>query len=303
MKLPKYLLPIFLCSLMACETTNSNYQAEAKNPDYIHRSVKQLTDVIVEDIFSPPVASRNYLYPCIAAYEVLVQDFPDYKSLQGQVSDLKNVPQAEEGQEYCFPLAATQAFIQTGKTLIFSEDLMEDFDAKIKAEFTALNMPKEVFDRSVAYGNQVSKHILDWSGKDLYKQTRTYPKYAIPEDLTKWTPTPPDYMDAIEPHWNKIRPMILDSAAQFTPPPPSPYNMDKDSPFYKELMEVYETVKNAGEEELAIASFWDCNPFVSHHTGHVMYATKKITPGGHWMNIASVAAKKSNADIMKAMHT
>jgi hypothetical protein len=34
-----------------------------------------------------------------------------------------------------------------------------------------------------------------------------------------------------------------------------------------------------------------------------MYATKKITPGGHWMNIASVAAKKTDADIMKTMHT
>ena len=40
-------------------------------------------------------------------------------------------------------------------------------------------------------------------------------------------------------------------------------------------MEVYDAVKNATEEHTAIAKFWDCNPFVSHHTGHVMYATKK----------------------------
>jgi len=30
--------------------------------------------------------------------------------------------------------------------------------------------------------------------------------------------------------------------------------------------------------------------------GHVMFATKKISPGGHWMNITHVACKKANAD-------
>ncbi|MFT4665392.1 MAG: hypothetical protein ACI9XB_002347, partial [Gammaproteobacteria bacterium] len=71
MKLPQYLILIFLFCLTACETSNPNFQAEAKNATYIHQSVKKLTDIIVNDIFSPPVASRNYLYPCVAAYEVL----------------------------------------------------------------------------------------------------------------------------------------------------------------------------------------------------------------------------------------
>jgi hypothetical protein len=30
--------------------------------------------------------------------------------------------------------------------------------------------------------------------------------------------------------------------------------------------------------------------------GHVMFATKKISPGGHWMNVVHVASVKSNAD-------
>jgi PAP2 superfamily len=303
MKFSKVLLLSILVTLLACKTNNSNYQVETKNADYIHRSVKQLTDIIVHDIFSPPVASRNYVYPCIAGYEVLVQDYPEYKSLQGQLRDLKDVPQKEAGLEYCLPLAATQAFISTGRFFIFSEDKMNAYETEIMAEFAALNIPKDVFDRSVEYGNAVSKHILDWAGKDMYKQTRTFPKYSIPNDLTMWTPTPPDYMDAIEPHWNKIRPMVLDSASQFAPPPPTPFSMEKDSKFYQEVMEVYGVVKNLTEEQLSIAKFWDCNPFVSHHTGHVVFATKKITPGGHWMNIAATASKKSNADMMKTMQT
>jgi PAP2 superfamily len=34
--------------------------------------------------------------------------------------------------------------------------------------------------------------------------------------------------------------------------------------------------------------------------GHVMFATKKISPGGHWMNITNVACKKVNADFVQS---
>ena len=44
------------------------------DPSLFHESMQKLTDVIVYDIFSPPVASRIYAYPTIAAYEVLINE-------------------------------------------------------------------------------------------------------------------------------------------------------------------------------------------------------------------------------------
>jgi hypothetical protein len=161
-----------------------------------------------------------------------------------------------------------------------------------------MNVPKDIYDRSIAFGDAMSAHIMKWSDGDLYKQTRTYPRFAVEDEPGRWTPTPPAYMDGIEPHWNKIRPMVLDSARQFQPLPPTKFDMKKGSQFYKELMEVYEVVKNANEEQIEIASFWDCNPYVSHTVGHVMYATKKITPGGHWMGITRTATRQANLDMM-----
>ena len=32
------------------------------------------------------------------------------------------------------------------------------------------------------------------------------------------------------------------------------------------------------------------------HSGHILYANKKITPGGHWMGIAAIAARQTNAN-------
>ena len=163
-----------------------------------------------------------------------------------------------------------------------------------------MNEPE--FEASKAYGLKVADHIKEWMGKDNYSQTRTMPKFTVnTDDPTRWQPTPPAYMDGIEPHWNKIRPFIIDSASQFKPVPPPPFSLEKDSDFYKELIEVYnisnEITENGDEsDEVAIAKFWDCNPYVSVTRGHLMFATKKITPGAHWIGITKIASKKTNSN-------
>lgn len=299
---------VLLCMLLfipACEQTNPDWEAQASNPEFLHRSLKKITDVIVHDIFSPPVASRIYAYSSIAAYEAMVPGYPEYQSLAGQLNELSPAPQPEAGAEYCYPLAGTWAMLQVGKALIFSEDKIEEFENEILQEYKDIRMPQDVFDRSIAYGDAVAKHILAWADKDNYKQTRTFPKYTITDDPARWKPTPPDYMDAIEPHWNKIRPFVLDSATQFVPPRPTPFSTDKNSQFMKEVMEVYHAIDGAPSEEekeerVAIAKFWDCNPYVSHHKGHVMFATKKITPGGHWMGISQIACRQAKLDVMES---
>ncbi len=292
--------PIIL--LISCKTSNSNFQADAAQADFVHRSIKKVTDVIVHDIFSPPVASRIYAYTTIAGYEAMRPSNAAYKTLAGQLTDFETVPQPEAGVEICHSLASVHAMLSVAKNFIFSEKKIVAFQTEIYAEFEAIGMPKEVYDNSMAYGDVVAKHILAWSSLDNYKQTRTFPKFEVNlEDQARWQPTPPDYMEGIEPSWNKIRPFVIDSAAQFQPPFPTNFNMDKSGQFYKEVIEVYETRKNLTEEQTDIAKFWDCNPFVSTHQAHLTYATKKITPGGHWINIVSIAAKQQKSDFMKTL--
>lgn len=285
----------------ACSyTQREDWRIKTQNPDLVHRSVKQVTDVIVHDIFSPPVASRIYAYMSIAGYEVAIHQDARYTSLAGQLTGLEAIPQPDPKEEYSFPLATVQAMLKVGRTLVFSEDKMDAFYATIMEEFKQSGMPDEIYDRSIAYGTAVADHIIAWSSKDNYKQTRSFPKYSIEDDAATWKPTPPAYMDAVEPHWNKIRPFAIDSASQFAPTPPTKFSIDKKSQFYKEAEEVYLMVKNLTDEQRQIASFWDCNPFVMNVRGHVMFATKKISPGGHWMNITRVACGKANADFVKS---
>ncbi|WP_116124218.1 vanadium-dependent haloperoxidase [Lewinella sp. IMCC34183] len=304
------LLPLFLllALLSACtEDVNPDYQKEVANPAYFHRSVKQLTDVIVHDIFSPPVASRIYSYSSLAGYEALAAGDPNLQSLAGQIPHLAPAPAPPAGVEIAYPLAAITAQLKVGKSLIFSEDRMDEFRNQLMAEMLEIRMPVEVYDASVAYGEAVADHVIAWYNGDMYKQTRTYPKYSITQDESKWQPTPPDYMDGIEPSWMKIRPFALDSASQFRPLPPTEYSLDPDSKWMREVNEVYTVFSGVDEqqsaERQAIAQFWDCNPYVSHTVGHLMFATKKITPGGHWINIAAIAAKKADADFTRTVET
>ena len=71
----------------------------------------------------------------------------------------------------------------------------------------------------------------------------------------------------------------------------------------EEVYTISEKITADGDtsEEIAIAQFWDCNPYVSVTRGHLMFATKKITPGAHWMGIAEIACKKTNADFNKTV--
>jgi hypothetical protein len=286
--------------LVSCKDNSDSYKSKVQEPEYFHRAMKEITDRIVHDIFSPPVASRIYAYATVAGYEVIIHQDKNYKSLAGQLNGLKEFPQPDSTKEYCYPLAATEAMLKVGRTLIFSEaDLDKFYEVEMK-KFKDAGIPDDVFERSIAFGDSVAKHVMSWSSKDNYKQSRSFSKYTIQHDPATWQPTPPAYMDAVEPHWNEIRTFVIDSAQQFKPVPPTTFSRDKNSQFFKEASLVYETGVNLTEEQKAIASFWDCNPFVMNVKGHVMFATKKISPGGHWINITRLACTMTKADMVKS---
>lgn len=273
-------------------------------PEMYHSSIDRVTQIMVHDIFSPPVASRIYAYPNIAAYEIIAQADSSYASLSGQIRNFPPIPRVDS-VDVNLPLAAMVAHMDLSKSLIFSEEKMEVYRDSLYDVWRTKNASE--FVASKAYGLKVSEHMKKWYDGDFYKQTRTMPKFSVDtEDPSRWQPTPPSYLDGIEPHWSKIRPLVLDSASQFKPTPPPPFSMDKNSDFYKELEEVYTisekiTAEGDTSEEIAIAQFWDCNPYVSVTRGHLMFATKKITPGAHWMGIVKIACKKDDADFNKTV--
>lgn len=297
-----WLLALLLLTAAGCQksATPAEYNAKAADPERYSNALDKLTQVIIHDIFSPPVASRIYGYSNLAGYEALVPFDANYESLGGKMKRFTASPKPEAGQEYCFPLASARAFLTVARALTFSADFYDEFEPAFYEQYKRDGVPDEVYDRSMAYGEAVAKHILDYAAKDSYKQTRGF-KHTVTNEEGTWVPTPPAYMDAAEPQWNKIRCWVMDTCNQFQPPRPYPYSTAKGTPYERELTEVYNTGKNLSKEQQDIAYFWDDNAFVMNVAGHVSYASKKMTPGGHWLAIAKTVARQKKLNLMQTV--
>jgi hypothetical protein len=300
MRMRHFLSIATLALVASCATLQDGPDRSEREAAWLHDAVHQLTSVIVYDIFSPPQASRVYAYASIAAFEALRPQDTSYRSLAGQLNGLTPAPFPEPDSAYYLPLSAVHAYLTVGRALTFSQARMDSVRAAMHAVIRREGLDEDVFERSVAYGDAVAAHVLSWATQDFFLQSRSYPKYTVTSDAGRWVPTPPAYMDAVEPNWARLRPFALDSAGQFKPRPPHPFDTASTSEFYRQLKDVYDTGVNLTEEQRAIAAFWDCNPYVMNVRGHAMFATKKITPGGHWMGIVGIAARKADASMLES---
>jgi PAP2 superfamily len=272
------------------------YNKTANNPEFVHQAFENLTDVMIHDTFSPPVSARIYAYASIAGYEALIAGNKDYKSIGGQIKDLKEFPKIQNGQEFCGTIASVQAIMTIARKLTFTVDKYDEFEKQILKKYKDAGVPNSVIESSMEFGEKIAEHVIGFSKGDNYLQTRGL-RYSVKGGTEKWQPTPPTYTDAMEPYWNTIRPMVIDSAGQFKAAPVIPYSKDKNTGFWKELNAVYNTVNNLTQEQKDIAWFWDDNAFVMNVQGHVAYANKKMSPAGHWMAITRTVSQQQNKNV------
>jgi hypothetical protein len=286
--------------IIGCKSSKpaSEYNKIANDPRVFHETLEKLTEVIIHDIFSPPVSSRIYAYTCLAGYEALVPGNSEGISMVGQINGFQNPFKPEAGKEYCFALSSAKAMMNIARNLTFTVDKYDAYEKEMYTRFEEAGIPSDVYKRSLAFGDSVAKAVMKYAKGDNYLQTRGL-RYSVKMNQNKWEPTPPQYADAMEPYWPTIRPIVMDSAAQFKPAAVIPYAKAPGSPFQREVKKVYETVKNLSQEQKEIAWFWDDNAFVLQVQGHVSYANKKMTPAGHWIAITRTAAKKAQLDINK----
>ena len=267
------------------------------------KTVKELNEVVKHVGFTPIVASRNYAYANIAAYECIAAGYPnEYNSLAGQINGLQQMPKADTNKKVDYEFASLLAFCKVGEAVTFPEGSMQEYVDSLKKHAKDEGMPEEMFNNTLAFADTIGKSILAWSKKDNYAKTRSSPRYTVIDTPGRWVPTPPAYTSAIEPHWYEIRPIVMDSASQFTPPPPIAFNIkDKNSAYYKQVMEIKTAGDSLTDEQKHIAEFWDDLGGKLNVAGHVMFVTKKFSPPGHWMNIVGIAAQKSKANFHKTV--
>ena len=267
------------------------------------KTVKELNEVVKHVGFPPIVASRNYAYANIAAYECIAAGYPaEYNSLAGQINGLNPMPKFDTTKKVDYEFAALLSFCKVGEAVTFPEGSMKEFVDSLKQLAKAEGMPNEMFNNTVAFADTIGKAILAWSKKDNYAQTRSASRYTVLDSPGRWVPTPPAYASAVEPHWREIRTIGLDSATQFIPPAPIKFNItDKNGAYYKQVIAVKNAVDSLTDEQKHIAEFWDDLGGKLNVVGHVSFITKKFSPPGHWMNIVGIASQQAKANFRKTV--
>lgn len=276
-------LTYLLLSLIPYLKANQQHPSDA----YVS-ALKKVTDMMVNDVTSPVASARYYAYTTMSAYEVIATLQPNKYQTLGKISNFKNASGKKSLKEKDIVNSSTLALWKTAAALLPS-------GAAFLPEVDSLS--KTLPLATVQLINQIVMEVVSMAMKDGFLQLNNLKRYTPKRGAAFWQPTGPAFMAPVEPHWRTIRTIILDSANQFVPLPPVTFSTEKNSPFYQLLQEVYEIVRSKEAEKVAIANFWDCNPYHISQIGHVEFGTKKISPGGHWIGITGIACKKEKQSI------
>ncbi len=282
-------LTVLLCS--------NSILAQKKQPDWpkiYGQELFHLTEVMVTDVASPPVAARVYAYASLASYLAVVSAkqefrFPDF--LAHTKLSFDDLPHFEGTSP---EFSAIYAMLLVGEKLMPSGYLLQQKQADfLKYGLNNKLITKKDLPQHIDFANLISTAVISSARTDGYLNLPALSRYTPKEGEGFWYPTPPAYMSAIEPEWKTIRTFFMEKPEDFEPAPMAEFDMSAGSPFEIQVREVFQVGNSLSDEQKLIANFWDCNPFKVEFSGHMALGVKKISPGGHWMGITGIAAQKA----------
>ncbi len=301
MKRSLFFLLLVLATGVQAQVKRYSYPRNSELTAEIRPSLYSTTMVMVHDVVDPPAASRYYSYMMLAAYELVARHD---RSMAKPVVFINSFPADTLTEAGDYRIAAVYAILETGRQMMPSGFLLEKEEKQFLGKLAKWGIPKAIVDQSVAAAKAEVKRVIVFSRGDRYNLLSTKLRYSPLRKDSTWYPTPPSYMEAVEPHWRIIRTMLIDSSNQFIPPQLTSFSKDTSSELYRLAKEVYAISKDTGTTsiyERTIAGFWDCNPFAITTSGHMMIGLKKMSPGGHWMDITGNASAVAGLDFNKTV--
>ena len=292
----RYILVLLsVVALVSCQKSES-VKSVPYDSNLLFKLNNSLTEAIIQDGFSPPVASRIYAY-CNLTAQAVVSTNSDSNSVM--LNELNGFEQLHlsNSLDIDSALVLTEAFVLVGQELVYRDYILDS----LKAELDFSYLSSTVRDNSLVFAQEIAEIVVSRAKNDGYAETRTMPRYLPLGAADNWEPTPPGYMEALEPYWGNIQPFLLDSSAQFYRSKTFEFSEDKTSEFYENIvLEVYNAVNGSSDEDKLIAHFWDCNPFLTKKQGHLVYHVRQLTPGGHWLGITETACQMQKLNLRES---
>ncbi|MCP9766862.1 phosphatase PAP2 family protein [Lacihabitans sp. LS3-19] len=247
---------------------------------------------------SPTFASRTLGYIGLTMYESIVNGYPEYQSMAGQVNGLIDLEKPNPNLKYDWKIA-----LNAGQAEILRNIYIQTSDQnKLKIDSLEILLEdnfkedKEVLDRSKAFGKKIALQIFEWSKTDgghrgyLHNFDKEL-KFA--EKTGGWKP--PLYAQSfshhpLHPHWGENRTFVLTNS-EVSKPDFIPYNTDPKSAYYQQFKEVYNKEKSLTQAEKEAALYWGDDP------------DETPTPPGHSWYLATQVIKLKQPSLIVCAET
>lgn len=250
---------------------------------------------------SPTYASRCLGYIGLTMYESIVNGYPDYTSLAGQLDSLDSLPKPLKDKTYHWQLslnAAEAAILKSiyNQTSDQNKLKIDSLENAIYQFYAAKTADKEMIDRSVAYGQSIALTIFEWSKTDGGHRAylKNFDKKMVhPARAGSWSP--PLYGQSfshypLHPHWGDNR-TFLKQNHKIAPPSVFPFDTVPNSAYYKEFLAVYNQEKILTQDQKEAAIWWSDDP------------DETFTPPGHSYYLATTAIRQAQPPLIKCAET
>jgi hypothetical protein len=248
-----------------------------------------LYDRVKVEKLSPPVVARIFGVTGVTLYQAVQGGMQRHLSLVGQLNELDSLPTARDDQRYYWPSAANAAlaevlgrlFANMPNSIAAFNHLQTQLENALENSSPGNSISEDVIHRSLAFGQAVGGGVATWAASDGFAQYNNC-SFTPPVGPGLWRPTPPAFVsNPLQPCWGQLRPIVLNSSSECSPPPPPGFSTDPQSELYTQALEDYDTVNNLTTDQKFIAQFWADN---AGQTG---------TPAGHWIDIVRQISQRA----------
>lgn len=247
--------------------------------------------------YRPGPAPRSLAYLGLACYEACVSNMEGYNSVATLYPGL-SVPQIDKSQAYHWPTVINGTYYNLMKE--FFPEASQQMKDQMLALYNTRNaeaqrtVSQEVFDRSLAHGQNVAKAVWAYAKTDPVGHgyyTDPFKGYDWATAYKKegdWRPT--SSSGPMFAHWGEVRTFAVKSGEKLCRQP-LPYSSSNNSGIYVQAMEVYtQNTPTISDESRWVAEFWSDD-----------LVGLTFSPGPRWLAIGNQALVHQNSNLATAL--
>lgn len=212
--------------------------------------------------FRPAPTCRALGYIHMGAYETVVPAMNNYRSVSHVIDDFNPPTLHYQLDKINWPIALNAYYARVHRFFFFNANsgqvlAISTLEAEQLRKLSQ-GVAEGIVETSVEWGQKMANAIIAYAETDLEGSSQS--RDAIPSSYFPplgeglWVPT--DQIGAMFPYWGKVRTFAAKNNDLVSLAPPLAYSTDPESDYYKDHLEVAETVANLTDENHWIAEFW-----------------------------------------------